>query len=184
MALFIWVTNAKRLKIASLLHSTQGTVRVCMFFWRAVGFLKQEFLQTQWGPSLMTPGTKFNLEVIRLCEVKWGWGIGWGRWHSLKHACGVLKNILKNQSVSQPASQPANGGPSIWVTSQIQCLWVHGVNKHGRGQSDRDKEKGGRRRGSRQRVGPTYNREYERAQNVPQRAPGDGGDPRVRHHAL
>lgn len=57
--------------------------------------------------------------------------------------------------------------------------------------SDRKKEKeekGGQRGrvglgwGYRQRLGPTYNREHERAQNVPQRGPGDG---RNRwHHAL
>lgn len=36
--------------------------------------------------------------------------------------------------------------------------------------------------GDRQMFGPTYNREHERAQNVPQWSPGDGWD--RRHHAL
>lgn len=44
----------------------------------------------------------------------------------------------------------------------------------------RMEEKG--KREDRQRLGPTYNREHERAQNVPQWGPGDGRD--RRHHAL
>lgn len=36
--------------------------------------------------------------------------------------------------------------------------------------------------GDRQKLGPTYNREHERAQNVPQWSPGDGRD--RRHHTL
>lgn len=59
----------------------------------------------------------------------------------------------------------------------------HGEGGH-RGETAQVK---GRRSGvgsSRQRVGPTYNREYKRAQHVPQRAPGDGRDPGMRHHIL
>lgn len=64
----------------------------------------------------------------------------------------------------------------MWVTENGQEWQEERKWGEGRTEGKRGSE------GDRQRFGPTYNREHERAQNVPQGSPGDGRD--RRHHAL
>lgn len=76
-------------------------------------------------------------------------------------------------------SPSANGDPN---TTELMCMKENGQEW----KKERKKENGrgteGWGVGDRQMFGPTYNREHERAQNVPQWSPGDGWD--RRHHAL
>lgn len=66
------------------------------------------------------------------------------------------------------------------------CEWRKMVRSDRKKEKEEKEGQRGRERGEwegdRQRLGPTYNREHERAQNVPQWGPGDGGN--RRHHAL
>lgn len=78
-------------------------------------------------------------------------------------------------------SPSANGRPKYrWAdVGEGKCSRVTGRKEKGRKRGTEDRGCEGE---TGQRLDPTYNREHERAQNVPQRSPGDGRD--RRHHAL
>lgn len=70
------------------------------------------------------------------------------------------------------------------LSTEHQHLWVDMVREGTVKKNSASEGEGSGVGSSRQRVGPTYNREYKRAQHVPQRAPGDDRDPGMTHHIL
>lgn len=106
-----------------------------------------------------------------------------------KHECGeAFPEVPQRTCLSGP--HPKQLGRSEQSISQWRpkYSWADvsegkwsGVTGRKKRKRKRDKGEWGSE-GDRQRLGPTYNREHERAQNVPQWSPGDGRE--RRHHTL